>query len=254
MLRHLRSAAFVGWFPVQATTAEGRRASTVAGRPQRRLLDRAACGARPSWTRLVRLTGEDALSTIPEVLPQDAPSVVRTATLLIRAAKGARHETTYLRPGLRSRRSVDLCRGSRADVCVGLQDVEPRRLGRTDGERRGRKHLRDVEVHEPVRPRVHVDRLPRCVCARSSRPRARQPGLARSVDEADSPPRDGATASATLRIAFAGNFSRPACQRRAAAALRVYPPNQTAAKTVPIPFDACSRPGPVFLSVRAVTA
>jgi hypothetical protein len=63
---------------------------------------------------------------------------------------------------------------------------------------------------------------------------------------------NGATANATLRIVDAGNFPPSTCQRRAAAGLRVYPPNQTASKVVPIPFDACSRSGPVFLSVKAV--
>jgi hypothetical protein len=80
-------------------------------------------------------------------------------------------------------------------------------------------------------------------------PASRDPSTKRTVRLAN-----GATASATLRIAFAGNFSPSTCGRRAAAALRVYPPDQTAAKTVPIPFEACSRAGPVFLNVRAVTA
>jgi Domain of unknown function (DUF4232) len=79
-------------------------------------------------------------------------------------------------------------------------------------------------------------------------PASRDPSTKRTVHLAN-----GATASATLRIAFAGNFPPSACRRRAAAGLRVYPPDQTAAKTVPIPFEACSRRGPVFLSVRAVT-
>jgi len=63
---------------------------------------------------------------------------------------------------------------------------------------------------------------------------------------------DGATASAVLQIAEAGNFPASACHRVAAAGLRVYPPNQTAAKVIPLPFEACARTGPVFLHVRAV--
>ena len=63
---------------------------------------------------------------------------------------------------------------------------------------------------------------------------------------------NGATAKATLRIAVAGNFPPAACHRRAAAALRVYPPNQTVPRVVPLPFEACSTAGPVYLSVKAV--
>lgn len=63
----------------------------------------------------------------------------------------------------------------------------------------------------------------------------------------------GATATAVLRIVVAGNFPTSTCHRVTAAGLRVYPPNQTASKVVPFPFDACSRGGPVYLSVAAVT-
>ena len=65
---------------------------------------------------------------------------------------------------------------------------------------------------------------------------------------------NGATASAQLRIAQAANFPASACNLAAAAGLRIYPPNQTASKVVPIPFNACSRTGPVYLSVKAVSA
>lgn len=62
----------------------------------------------------------------------------------------------------------------------------------------------------------------------------------------------GATATAVLRIADADNFPRSVCRPTMAAGLRVYPPNQTTAKLVPFPFLACSRAGPVFMSVQAV--
>jgi hypothetical protein len=61
----------------------------------------------------------------------------------------------------------------------------------------------------------------------------------------------GATATAVLRIGDVGHF--PTCGRVTAAGLRVYPPNQTAAEVVPFPFGACSRTGPVYLSVEVVT-
>jgi hypothetical protein len=80
-------------------------------------------------------------------------------------------------------------------------------------------------------------------------PASRDPSSTRVVRLAN-----GATASAVLRIAFAGNFPPSACHRHAAAGLRIYPPNQTASKVVPIPFDACSRTGPIYLSVKALAA
>ena len=63
---------------------------------------------------------------------------------------------------------------------------------------------------------------------------------------------NGSTASAVLQIVVAGNYPPAKCHRSAAAALRVYPPNQTASKVVPLPFEACSRTGPIILNVKAV--
>jgi hypothetical protein len=64
---------------------------------------------------------------------------------------------------------------------------------------------------------------------------------------------NGATARAVLRIVQVGNFPASACKPVTAAGLRVFPPNQAGAKFVPFPFRACSRSGPVYLSIRAVT-
>jgi hypothetical protein len=61
----------------------------------------------------------------------------------------------------------------------------------------------------------------------------------------------GASASAVLQITDAGVFPPSACRQRTAAALRVYPPNQTASKIVPFPFRACGHTGPVYLHVEA---
>lgn len=63
---------------------------------------------------------------------------------------------------------------------------------------------------------------------------------------------NNATASAVLQIVVAGNYPPAKCHRTDAAALRVYPPGQTASKVVPLPFEACSRTGPVILNVKAV--
>lgn len=62
----------------------------------------------------------------------------------------------------------------------------------------------------------------------------------------------GASGSATLQIVEAGNYPPATCRPVTAAGLRVYPPNQTAARIVPFPFRACSRSGPVYLTVQPV--
>lgn len=64
--------------------------------------------------------------------------------------------------------------------------------------------------------------------------------------------RAGATVGSVLRIVQAANFPAGRCRPTTAAGLRVFPPNQTAARIVPFPFRACSRSGPIFLQVRAV--
>ena len=85
--------------------------------------------------------------------------------------------------------------------------------------------------------------------------RGHQLGRAASRDPARAPHlvtlANGATATALLQIVDVFNYSNSACHRVTAAGLRVYPPGATAAKVVPFPF-ACSRSGPVYLSVRVV--
>jgi hypothetical protein len=78
---------------------------------------------------------------------------------------------------------------------------------------------------------------------------SRDPSSAHSVSLPN-----GTTASAQLRIVQAANYPRSTCHPAAAAGLRVFPPNQTASKVVPFPFQACSRTGPVYLGVKAVAA
>jgi hypothetical protein len=86
--------------------------------------------------------------------------------------------------------------------------------------------------------------------------RGRRLGSAASRDRAFTPGvvvlEPGATATGTLRITDASNFSPTDCRPVTAAGLRVYPPGRTASKLVPFPFRACSLAGPVYLSVRAV--
>lgn len=64
--------------------------------------------------------------------------------------------------------------------------------------------------------------------------------------------RDGGTATALVRIVDAGNFPSSSCVPVTAAGLRIFPPNQAAAKVIPFPFGACSRSGPTYLFMRAV--
>jgi hypothetical protein len=74
---------------------------------------------------------------------------------------------------------------------------------------------------------------------------------------------NGATAAAKLIIEDTANFG-PRCFSRAprpgrpgilptAAGLRVYPPNQTAAKVIPYPLQACAHNGPVWMNAGPVT-
>ncbi len=86
----------------------------------------------------------------------------------------------------------------------------------------------------------------------------RQLGSPASRDKAQAAKRvvvaSGGTATSVLRIVEAGNFPASTCRQATAAGLRVYPPGSTASKIVPFPFGACSRSGPVYLTVRPVTA
>jgi Domain of unknown function (DUF4232) len=66
--------------------------------------------------------------------------------------------------------------------------------------------------------------------------------------------RSGAAAFAVLRVAVAGNYPRATCRPAPAAGVRVYPPNETAAKVVHVRFTSCSRALPVYLSVKPVAA
>jgi Protein of unknown function (DUF4232) len=74
---------------------------------------------------------------------------------------------------------------------------------------------------------------------------------------------NGATATARLIVEDTANFGSQ-CFSRAprpgrpgilptAAGLRVYPPNQTAAKVIPYPLQACAHNGPVWMDAGPVT-
>jgi hypothetical protein len=64
--------------------------------------------------------------------------------------------------------------------------------------------------------------------------------------------RPGKSAIATLKITEALNFPPASCHPVTAAGLRVFPPNSRRSKTIPFPFTACSRSGPVYLNVGPV--
>ena len=62
----------------------------------------------------------------------------------------------------------------------------------------------------------------------------------------------GETAHTVLQITDVSNFSRSQCAPATAFGLKVIPPDETTSAGVPFSFRACSKAGPVFLSVRAV--
>jgi hypothetical protein len=63
---------------------------------------------------------------------------------------------------------------------------------------------------------------------------------------------NGGTAHALVGFRDAGSFSPSSCRPKTAAALKIFPPGERTSRFVPFSFQACSKPGPVFLSVRAV--
>jgi hypothetical protein len=63
----------------------------------------------------------------------------------------------------------------------------------------------------------------------------------------------GGTVHAVLKVVDVFNFPPTSCHRVTAAGFKVFPPNQTRAKTVPFPFPACSLRTHVFLFVSGLT-
>ena len=62
----------------------------------------------------------------------------------------------------------------------------------------------------------------------------------------------GDTAHVLLRITDVANLPAGTCKPVAASGLKVYPPDERSARGIPFNFEACSKAGPVFLSVRPV--
>ncbi len=62
----------------------------------------------------------------------------------------------------------------------------------------------------------------------------------------------GASAHAVLQVVDVLNFPRARCRPQRVHALRVYPPDQYTALTVPARLRACSRRGTIFLAVRPI--
>jgi hypothetical protein len=64
---------------------------------------------------------------------------------------------------------------------------------------------------------------------------------------------NGATTHALVGIVDPGVIVPASkCRPVTAAGLRVYPPNQTRSRVAPFPFTACSKRGPIYLSVGPV--
>lgn len=64
--------------------------------------------------------------------------------------------------------------------------------------------------------------------------------------------RPGTTAHALLRITDVSNYPPSSCMPVRAVGLRIYPPDTTRSHFVPLGFEACSRKGPIYLSVRTI--
>jgi hypothetical protein len=64
----------------------------------------------------------------------------------------------------------------------------------------------------------------------------------------------GATAHVFLEIVDVAFLPPATCQPASAVGLKVYPPGDTTATTVPFSFQACKKAGPVFLTVRTTVA
>jgi hypothetical protein len=62
----------------------------------------------------------------------------------------------------------------------------------------------------------------------------------------------GETAHTVVQITDVGNFSRSQCAPVTAFGLKVIPPDETTSAGVPFNFRACSKPGPIFLTVQPV--
>ncbi len=86
--------------------------------------------------------------------------------------------------------------------------------------------------------------------------RSRQLGSPAERDRSHAPRRvvlaPGETAHTVLRIVDVANYPAGRCRPTTAIGLRVNPPDQRTSAEIPFAFRACSRAGPVFLSVGAV--
>ena len=63
---------------------------------------------------------------------------------------------------------------------------------------------------------------------------------------------NGATTHALVLITNPGVIPASKCGPVTAAGLRVYPPNQTHSRVAPYPFTACSKSGPIYLTISPV--
>jgi hypothetical protein len=62
----------------------------------------------------------------------------------------------------------------------------------------------------------------------------------------------GATAHTVIQLTNVFNYPAARCRPAAASFLRVYPPDQRRAEDIPFRFRACSKAGPIFLSVEPI--
>ena len=148
---------------------------------------------------------------------------------------------------------IPACTRRGRDERAEVHDSRARRLARHPRQRSGRKHLLRPRAHQSVGPCVHPPRLSGCLAVNLGGHQLGQRGLVGQRPQAagghDRQRRHGGRSAADRRRGQLPERCLPPDDRRGPA---VYPPNQTASKVVPYPFLACSRPGPVYLSVQAV--
>jgi hypothetical protein len=62
----------------------------------------------------------------------------------------------------------------------------------------------------------------------------------------------GATAHTVVQLTDVLNYPAARCRPATASFLHVYPPAERRAEDIPFRFRACSKPGPIFLSVEPI--
>ena len=162
-------------------------------------------------------------------------------SILAVAVAGCGHSATRKTEIRRAASPTRACSTSRLAVWLGLGQ---------GGAAAGSTYY-PLELTNVSRSSCHLFGFPGVSAVRS-----RRLGSPAGRDRSHAPRRvvlaPGATAHTILQIVNVANYPAGRCRPTNASGLRVYPPNQRPSAEIPFAFRACSRPGPVFLSVGAV--